>query len=36
MDKVEVLRNVEIFEGATEEMLTKVADIAEEKTFVLR
>jgi CRP-like cAMP-binding protein len=35
MDKVEVLRNVELFEGATEELLSKVAEIAEEKTFAL-
>ena len=35
MDKTEVLRNVALFEGATEELLKKVADIAEEKTFVL-
>ena len=32
MDKVEVLRNVELFEGATEGLLTKVAAITEEKT----
>ena len=35
MDKVEVLRNVELFEGATEELLVKVAEIAEEKSFTL-
>jgi CRP-like cAMP-binding protein len=35
MDKVEALRNVELFEGATDELLAKVAEIAEEKTFVL-
>ena len=35
MDKVEVLRNVELFDGATDELLTKVAGIAEEKTFTL-
>ncbi len=35
MDTVEVLRNVGLFEGASEEMLTKVAAIAEEKTFTL-
>jgi CRP/FNR family cyclic AMP-dependent transcriptional regulator len=35
MDKVEVLRNVDLFEGATEELLAKVAEVAEEKTFVL-
>jgi CRP-like cAMP-binding protein len=35
MDKVEVLRNVELFEGATDELLSKVAEIAEEKTFAL-
>lgn len=35
MDKVEVLRNVELFEGATEELLTKVTGIAEGKNFTL-
>lgn len=35
MDKVEALRSVELFEGATDELLAKVAEIAEEKTFVL-
>jgi CRP-like cAMP-binding protein len=35
MDKVEVLRNVELFESATDELLAKVAEIAEEKSFVL-
>ncbi|MFC1997581.1 cyclic nucleotide-binding domain-containing protein [Chloroflexota bacterium] len=35
MDKVELLRNVELFEGASDELLTKVAGIAEEKTFAL-
>ena len=35
MDKVEILRNVELFEGSTDEMLAKVADIAQEKTFAL-
>jgi CRP-like cAMP-binding protein len=35
MDKVEALRNVELFEGASDELLAKVAEIAEEKTFVL-
>jgi len=35
MDKVEALRNVELFEGVTDELLAKVAEIAEEKTFVL-
>jgi CRP-like cAMP-binding protein len=35
MDKVEALRNVELFESATDELLAKVAEIAEEKTFVL-
>ena len=35
MDKVEVLRNVELFEGATDELLAKVADIAQKKTFAL-
>ena len=34
-DKVEVLRDVELFEGATDELLTKVAAIAEEKHFTL-
>ena len=35
MDKVEVLRTVELFDGATDELLNKVADIAEEKNFAL-
>ena len=35
MDKVEVLRNVELFEGSTDELLAKVAAIAEEKSFAL-
>ena len=35
MDKVEVLRKVELFEGATDDLLNKVAEIAEEKPFVL-
>lgn len=35
MDKVEVLRNVELFEGSADDLLTKVAEIAEEKTFSL-
>ncbi|HBY08959.1 MAG TPA: hypothetical protein DEH22_14710 [Chloroflexi bacterium] len=35
MDKVEVLRNVELFAGASDELLVKVAEIAEEKTFSL-
>jgi CRP-like cAMP-binding protein len=35
MDKVEALRNVDLFESATDELLNKVAEIAEEKTFVL-
>ena len=35
MDKVEALRSVELFEGASDALLSKVADIAEEKTFVL-
>ena len=35
MDKVEVLRKCALFEGATDELITKVADIAEEKTFAL-
>ena len=35
MDKIEVLRKVELFEGATDELLTKTADIAEQKTFAL-
>lgn len=35
MDKAEVLRNVELFEGATETLITRVADIAEEKSFAL-
>jgi CRP/FNR family cyclic AMP-dependent transcriptional regulator len=35
MDKVEVLRNVELFEGSTEDLLKKIAEIAEEKTFTL-
>jgi CRP/FNR family transcriptional regulator len=34
-DKVDVLRAVELFEGATEELLNKVAEIAEEKSFAL-
>ena len=35
MEKIEILRNVELFQGATDVLLTKVAEIAEEKTFVL-
>ena len=35
MDKVEILRNVELFEGSTDELLAKIADIAQEKTFAL-
>lgn len=35
MDKLEALRSVALFEGASDELLTKVAEIAEEKTFVL-
>jgi len=35
MDKVEVLKNVELFEGATEELLTNVSEITTEKTFSL-
>ena len=35
MDKVEVLRNVELFEGSSDELVAKVADIAQEKTFAL-
>ena len=35
MDKVEVLRNVDLFEGSTDDLLNKVAEIAEEKTFSL-
>jgi CRP-like cAMP-binding protein len=35
MDKVEALRNCDLFEGATDELLNKVAGIAEEKTFAL-
>ena len=34
-DIVEVLQTVELFDGATEELLNKVADIAEEKSFAL-
>jgi len=35
MDKVEVLRNVELFEGASDDLLSQVAEIAEEKIFSL-
>ena len=35
MDKVEVLRNVELFQGASDQLVAKVAEIAEEKTFSL-
>ena len=35
MDKVEILRQVELFESATDELLNKVAGIAEEKSFSL-
>ena len=35
MDKVEVLRKCELFEGATDQLLSKVAGIAEEKNFAL-
>ena len=35
VDKVEILRSVELFEGATDELLDKVAGIAEEKSFAL-
>jgi len=35
MDKIEVLRNVDLFEDASEELLEKVAGISEEKTFAL-
>jgi CRP/FNR family cyclic AMP-dependent transcriptional regulator len=35
MDKVEVLRSVELFEGSTDEFVAKIADIAQEKTFAL-
>jgi len=35
MDKVEVLRHVELFEGSTEDLLNKIAEIAEEKIFSL-
>lgn len=35
MDKVEALRAVNLFEGASDDFLAKVAEIAEEKTFVL-
>jgi CRP-like cAMP-binding protein len=35
MDKIEVLRKVDLFEGASEELLNKVAGIAQEKNFVL-
>lgn len=35
MDTAEILRNVELFEGASDGLLTKVAGIAETKNFAL-